>query len=528
MPFKTFRLNRSLAFTLLPRRWTRRHGTFLRSLQTLQTQRSTVALIVCVLITAILAFATLYRRSNVAAGVAVPETLPLWWLLGLFGVLIVLLGVVYTLWLDYARPMAQLRKWLLAMHAGYLSERLPKTVPDSFACINADLNTLANMLEAQSWHAERQLREHTRHITQKTRSLAALYRIVASINTLQDMHEVSSNVLKTLEDIFDLDGAVIRLRSKNNGMRRTAMTGVIPAAEAVEYLPEDSRFLHDAPQVRRVVIRLEHHGSVLGVCCLYLDEETFSRRAVLTELFISIGYHLSIAVVKARLDARSKRLSIMQDRAWIAHELHDSLAQTISSLRFQTRVLDQAMHAGDRETARQELENLENNIDLANSEVRNLIEHFRDTSSASLRSQNCRSIAQFVRQFRRNHPRIQVFLQQEWSVQDLPPAYENEILRIVQEAFANAHKHSNANLVRLLLRDDGMHHRLVIIEDNGRGMENTATKTTQEKHFGLDMMLECATRIQGELHIETEADEGTRIQLRFPLSPTTRPGHHHE
>lgn len=517
MLFRAFRPGRAPSFAATPPR--QRSSWRSVFLQQLSAQRSTAALIICTLITALLAVAALNDRVNVAADAAAPQMLPLWWLLGLSGMLAVLLIAIRWLWLDFAKPLTQLKQWLLAMHAGYLSERLPEKVADSFVCINADLNTLANMLEAQSRHAERQLREHTEHITQKTRSLAALYRIAISINTLQNMREVFNTVLKTLEDIFNLDGAMIRLRSENGKMQKAAQTGSVAAAEAAEYIAEDSPFLQDESQSRRIVIPLKYHGSVLGLCCLYLDEETFSGRAELGELFTSVGYHLGIAVVKTRLDERSKRLSIIQDRAWIANELHDSLAQTISSLRFQARVLDQAVRSGSKTAALQELGRLESNIETANNEVRDLIEHFRDTTTVSLQTQNLVSIEQFVRQFRKNNPQIHVFLQKEWTVQSLPATYENEILRIVQEALTNVCKHSNADFVRLLLRDDGDHHRIMVIEDNGRGMTSAAAKAAKGKHFGMDMMLECATRINGRLNIETEPGEGTRIQLRFPYTP---------
>ncbi len=518
MLFKTFKLNResSLAESapadLTSQRLAQQRSDFLNKPF---AQRSIIALVFFALMTVVLAIAAVSSRMNTSAAISLSDALPIWWMYGLSAALAVLFGALYWLWSDFLKPMAQLKQWLLSIHAGNLSARLPESVAANFACINADLNTLATMLETQSRYAERQLREHTEHITQKTRSLAALYRIATSINTLQSMDEVFNNVLKTLEDIFNLDGAMIRLRLENGGMWRVAQTGTVPAIEDIRFMAEDNPFLKDSPKYRRLVIPLKHYGDVLGICCLYLDQETFSRRSVLDELFASVGYHLGMVVVKSRLDEETKRLSIMKERTRIAHELHDSLAQTISSLRFQARVLDQAMHENDEETAWRELEKLENDIESANREVRNLIVHFRDTSPASLHKKSFRSIDEFVRRFRRNHPKIKVFVQKEWAVQDLPVEYENEILRVIQEALANVYKHSGADFVRLLLRDDKDHNYFVMIEDNGCGMENVALTTVKEGHFGLTMMRECAARIKGELVIDTEPGEGTRVKLRF-------------
>ena len=62
----------------------------------------------------------------------------------------------------------------------------------------------------------------------------------------------------------------------------------------------------------------------------------------------------------------------MQERAWIAYELHDSLAQTIGGLRFQARVLDQTLRDGDETAARHQLDKIENMLEEVNREVRGL------------------------------------------------------------------------------------------------------------------------------------------------------------
>jgi two-component system, NarL family, nitrate/nitrite sensor histidine kinase NarX len=91
---------------------------------------------------------------------------------------------------------------------------------------------------------------------------------------------------------------------------------------------------------------------------------------------------------------------------------------------------------------------------------------------------------------------------------------ETEVLRITQEALANVRKHAAAHHVRLLLRSDEQGQFLVMIEDDGCGIEGVASGGPGE-HIGLDVMKERAARLEGKLRIETEPGEGTRVTLSF-------------
>lgn len=68
---------------------------------------------------------------------------------------------------------------------------------------------------------------------------------------------------------------------------------------------------------------------------------------------------------------------IMQERSLIANELHDSLAQTLASLRFQVRVLDETLQPTSEFQSIRGIEQVENSLDEAYSDLRELIAHCR-------------------------------------------------------------------------------------------------------------------------------------------------------
>ena len=202
----------------------------------------------------------------------------------------------------------------------------------------------------------------------------------------------------------------------------------------------------------------------------------------------------------------------MQERAWIAYELHDSLAQTIGSLRFQARVIDQSLHDGSNLTAQQQLDKLESTLEKANREVRDLISYFHTTSRLGDLE---RSVDEVISVFRNDNPQTQVFFHKEWPQHALPREFEVQTLKIIQESLANVQKHACATLVRVMMRSVGGGRYRVLIEDNGIGMKTDPSDS--EEHIGLNAMRGRAARIGGELSIEGDHGEGVHVTLEFSV-----------
>jgi nitrate/nitrite-specific signal transduction histidine kinase len=212
------------------------------------------------------------------------------------------------------------------------------------------------------------------------------------------------------------------------------------------------------------------------------------------------------------LDLEKNRLARMEERVTLANELHDSLAQTLASLRFQVRVLDETLHQGDECAIWEEMERVENSLDEAHLELRELIAHFR----APIDKRGLLpAIETTVSRFRQETD-IAIFLQNHWRDYELAADAELHILRIIQEALTNIRKHSEADTVRILLRQDADGARLVLIEDDGVGFDQPAGCDHPGQHIGLSIMYERARSIDAELNIDSEVGEGTRILLKIP------------
>ena len=73
--------------------------------------------------------------------------------------------------------------------------------------------------------------------------------------------------------------------------------------------------------------------------------------------------------------------------------------------------------------------------------------------------------------------------------------------------------------MRILLRENPDASCQVLIEDDGIGINKKVYGSAGE-HVGLTIMRERANRIGGELRIESESGEGTRVVLEVNKSKT--------
>ncbi len=199
------------------------------------------------------------------------------------------------------------------------------------------------------------------------------------------------------------------------------------------------------------------------------------------------------------------------ERTWLAHELHDSLAQTLASVRYYIRNLDHAIQGGDECEIYELLEIVEDNVEVANTELRALISRFRAPMEED---RLVPAIENIIRKFRGETGLNAVFQNRLGDI-EFPPVVVSQAVRIVQEAVANIRKHAKADLIRVMLYLESERYHL-LVEDDGLGFDPTLLPDGRNEHFGLKIMRERAARIDGDLDIDSVPGEGARIRLTFP------------
>jgi len=370
----------------------------------------------------------------------------------------------------------------------------------------------------------------------EAKSLQILYDVVSSINTAHGLDDLLTRFMYTLKHVTKSRAAAIWISQQSGQMKLSASSGLDESLILTErqdirrclyeravtegkiWVERDlgkcekiaGRCFFDDKHTGLVSVPMRYRGQVTGVINLFMASDLVTQINSIKPLLTSIAHHLSVAIERSHNDEKHRQHLIKDERTRIAHELHDSLAQTLASLRFQVRVLDETLHQGDESTTWQQLERIENSLDEANTELRGLIANFR---APSFDQNLLASIEKIVSQFR-NETRIKTYLQKEWSNTSLPEENETQILRIIQEALWNIRKHSEAKTVRIMLRDGSNGKSRILIEDDGIGI-NKQIYGSPGEHIGLTIMQERAARLGGTLRVESEPGEGTRIVLEL-------------
>ena len=80
-----------------------------------------------------------------------------------------------------------------------------------------------------------------------------------------------------------------------------------------------------------------------------------------------------------------------------------------------------------------------------------------------------------------------------------------------------------AQTVRVLLTTKMEGDQVLLIEDDGVGFQLPESEGQTGEHIGLSIMRERARRMGAELRIESEPEEGTRVELHFSLPDRRQP-----
>jgi len=374
-------------------------------------------------------------------------------------------------------------------------------------------------------------------LARKTQSLDILYAIATSLNQPGSLEQILDGFLDTFIELVDARAASVRLATSDGGTRLVASRGLAPEViERDQLMPAGDcpcglaasqgglriqrgtapcAALIGRPMLEQdcaefVAVPAQYQDRILGVYNLFLDRPLAAMGEDMPDLLITVGRHLGLAIEKSRLESEARRLAILEERNLIGNELHDSLAQSLIGMRLQLKLLGESLERKDIGGAQYEASRLRHAMTQANEDLRELLTNYRlKIDDAGL----AQTLANLVERFGRETG-IAVFFQNECHALALTPAQEIQVFFIIQEALTNIRKHSGAHNVRVLLNNEEDLYT-VLIEDDGLGMAGAAEESMPGAHAGLAIMRERTERLHGQIVIESEPGEGTRIVLMF-------------
>lgn len=220
-----------------------------------------------------------------------------------------------------------------------------------------------------------------------------------------------------------------------------------------------------------------------------------------------------ITIQHALMTSRVQTLSVVEERARIAREMHDGLAQVLGYLNLQVQTLDVLHEQGRSKAFRDELNQMRQAIKTAHADVRENILSLR-TTLASQKGM-VPAIEEYLQEFG-----IQTRVDIEFSNQlrsEVNPSSiaEVQLVCILQEALTNVRKHAQATRVNVNLKDlevDGTNYVCIEVIDDGVGF----MEKDSERSFGLQTMRERAAGVAGSIEIHSSPGEGTHVLCQIP------------
>lgn len=370
-------------------------------------------------------------------------------------------------------------------------------------------------------------------VASRGREAQALYNIALDITSLREINIILGSIVRHARDVLGAEAAAICLAQPRGGMFLAAYSGPKETQPQVgrplggissilATLPDDIRaqpagdhcpMRNGSGPVQRLSAPLAVGRSRIGELCVSkLPDREFTARQ--QELLAALADMAAIAINNSRLLERERYVAVLEERANLAREMHDSLAQVLGYLHLKAQAAKRTLLREDISTVEAELDEISNLAHEAYIDVREAILGLRETISPGVGIVG--TLKEYLAKFARQSG-IQADLYVETEpVAPLSPQAEVQLIRVVQEALTNVRKHAEATSVCVRVGREGS--KMVIsVEDNGKGFDPDFLRREETHSFGVRTMRERITKVGGGLEIRSTPGEGTVVRISLPL-----------
>ncbi|MER5778615.1 sensor histidine kinase [Streptomyces sp. NPDC002039] len=236
-------------------------------------------------------------------------------------------------------------------------------------------------------------------------------------------------------------------------------------------------------------------ATVLGYQALYRESER--RRELIEELIAT----------RAELAAAERSAGILAERERLAREIHDTLAQGLSSIQLLLRAAERSLPAGAPA-----LEHIGRAREAAQE---NLAEARRFVRALTPPDLEHGSLAAALERLCSAAPGPRVRFSPSGTPRILPTPYEVALLRIAQSALANVVRHARAGRAEITLTFMDTSVTLDVVDD-GLGFDPSSAPSG-EGGFGLPAMRSRAETLGGLFTVESAPGQGTAVAVTLPL-----------
>jgi signal transduction histidine kinase len=240
-----------------------------------------------------------------------------------------------------------------------------------------------------------------------------------------------------------------------------------------------------------------------------------SRRA---EMVQALADHIAVALEIDRLSRLGWSVATLEERDWLARELHDNVAQALGYMNLQLTAINGLLANGRIEEAQTGLRELKQIVGDTYTDVREEIFNLRATTSSGLGFLD--TLRDYLTRYQTHYELdVELVMEADEEVLGFPAEVSTQVIRIIQEALINVRKHAGVQqaVLRLKQVDD---HVCISVEDQGKGFALAQLDHTDEKRagFGLQIMAERVEGVGGYLEVNAAPDQGVNVMIWLPLT----------
>lgn len=427
--------------------------------------------------------------------------------------LVFVLSCILLLVLSVRRVLVERLDRLLAFIYTKNGENTELDVEDEFAVLEHRVSELSAKME--SYESEVAWAHRTsEHIRVLTRAQAFLLRFIETVSEDVLSEKTLLKMLYSLERtmgftntalIYTDDAAVISAEQilyshhKPNPITEKVFDELLTSGTAA--------FLElniESEEVECLGLSFTGSGNAVGILLVEMHKGRFLEDSEIKVLEITANL-LSMVTKFQSHDEEGRRLAVLEERAAIARELHDSLAQSLSFMKIQmARLQSNVIDDKQREVTTELREGLDN----AYRELRELLTTFR--VHMDLRGLGY-AIQATIDEFSQRSS-LTITLDNRLVNCRLTVNEEFHILHVVREALSNIVRHSGAKNVFILMLVTSSGELELTIDDDGVGFSKLSSTYD---HHGQAIMKERAQTLGGEIDVMSRRHGGTRVRLKF-------------
>ncbi|MET0918981.1 MAG: type IV pili methyl-accepting chemotaxis transducer N-terminal domain-containing protein [Burkholderiales bacterium] len=442
--------------------------------------------------------------------------------------------LLITGYLFVLEPVRRLKQATTRIGDGDFSARVEGVTTDEFGSLADCFNSMAAHLQSLYRDLEGRVAEKTSELDEKRGRLEALYDVTALAANATTLPELAGGFAQRLARVAHADGVALRWVDEGSEqfvlLASAGLPDAMVEAEQCVHLGQcfcgsrepgsaarviavadvrsaTTRHCANAGFATIVSLPVRLHDRLMGEVNLYYHANVAPTPAE-RSLQEALTAHLASAMENLRLTALEKESAVAQERAFIARELHDSIAQALAFLKIQVHLMRDAVDGGDVERAQKVLGEIDAGVRECYGDVRELLVHFRTRPQGADIEPALRTT---LRKFE-HQSGLAAHLTVRGHGLPLEPDLQIQVLHIVQEALSNVRKHAHAEGVWLTVEREPQWR--FEVRDDGVGFANLTQ--TDENRVGLRIMAERAEKIGATLDVGTAPGEGTSIVLTLP------------